>query len=106
MCNKPMGADFVFAWPTAEIAGVGPETVASVIYAKEIAAAQNPEEVRKKRIKEYDDVWINPYMAAARGYIDDVIEPEDTRHILINSLEVLRNKVEIHPWKKHSNIQM
>lgn len=106
MCNKPMGADFVFAWPTAEIAGVGPETVASVIYAKEIAAAQNPEEVREKRIKEYDDVWINPYMAAARGYIDDVIEPEDTRHILINSLEVLRNKAEIHPWKKHSNIQM
>ena len=106
MCNKPMGADFVFAWPTAEIALVGPETAASVIYAKEIAAAENPEELRERRLKEYADLWINPYMAAERGYVDDVIEPEDTRRILIRSLEVLENKTEDRPWKKHGNIQM
>ena len=106
MCNKPMGADFVFAWPTAEIALVGPETAASVIYAKELAAAENPEELRERRLKEYADLWINPYMAAERGYVDDVIEPEDTRRILIRSLEVLENKTEEHPWKKHGNIQM
>jgi acetyl-CoA carboxylase carboxyltransferase component len=106
MCNKPMGADFVFAWPTAEIALVGPETAASVIYAKELAAAENPEELRERRLKEYADLWINPYMAAERGYVDDVIEPEDTRRILIRSLEVLANKTEERPWKKHGNIQM
>ena len=106
MCNKPMGADFVFAWPTAEIALVGPETAASVIYAKELATAENPEELRERRLKEYADLWINPYMAAERGYVDDVIEPEDTRRILIRSLEVLENKTEERPWKKHGNIQM
>lgn len=106
MCNKPMGADFVFAWPTAEIALVGPETAASVIYAKEIAAARDPEALREKRLKEYADLWINPYMAAERGYIDDVIDPEDTRRTLIRSLEILRNKTEERPWKKHGNIQM
>jgi len=106
MCNKPMGADFVFAWPTAEIALVGPETAASVIYAKELATAQNPEELRERRLKEYADLWINPYMAAERGYVDDVIEPEDTRRTLIRSLEVLANKTEDRPWKKHGNIQM
>lgn len=106
MCNKPIGADFVFAWPTAEIALVGSETAASVLYGKEIATAENPEEVREMRLKEYSDVWINPYMATERGYIDDVIEPEDTRHILIRTLEVLKNKKEERPWKKHGNIQL
>jgi len=106
MCNKPMGADFVFAWPTAEITLVGPETAASIIYAKEIASAENPVEVREKKLKEYADLWVNPYMAAERGYIDDVIEPEDTRRTLIRSLEVLRDKTEQRPWKKHGNIQM
>jgi acetyl-CoA carboxylase carboxyltransferase component len=106
MCNKPMGADFVFAWPTAEVGLVGPETAASVIYAKELAAAENPKEVKEKRIKEYSKFWINPYRAAERGYIDDVIDPEDTRSTLIRALEVLRNKIDDRPWKKHGNIQM
>ena len=106
MCNRPIGADYVFVWPTAEIALVGPETAASIIYAKEIAAAENPEEIRRKRLEEYTKVWINPYMAAERGYIDDVIEPEETRCILISALETLENKREKRPWKKHGNIQM
>jgi len=106
MCNKPIGADIMFAWPTAEIALVGPETAASVIYAKEIATAENPEELKAKRIEEYDKFWINPYIAAQRGYIDDVIEPEETRIKLIVALETLRNKKVERPRKKHGNLQM
>ena len=106
MCNKPIGADIVYAWPTAEVALVGPETAASVIYAKEIASAENPEELRRKKLEEYTQVWINPFMAAERGYIDDVIEPQDTRFRLISVLQALKNKREEQPWKKHGNIQM
>ncbi|HCX90199.1 MAG: methylmalonyl-CoA carboxyltransferase [Deltaproteobacteria bacterium CG12_big_fil_rev_8_21_14_0_65_43_10] len=106
MCNVPLGADFVFAWPTAEITLVGPETAASILFAKEIAGAENPKEVEEKRIKEYRDVWVNPYMAAERGYIDDVIEPESTRAVLINALNLLKDKVDEKPWKKHGIIQL
>ncbi|MFC1895789.1 acyl-CoA carboxylase subunit beta [Thermodesulfobacteriota bacterium] len=106
MCNAPLGADFVFAWPTAEITLVGPETAASVIFAKEFATAENPDEVREKRIKEYEDVWINPYMAAERGYIDDVIEPESSRATLINAFDLLSDKTDDRPWKKHGIIQL
>jgi len=106
MCNVPLGADFVFAWPTAEITLVGPETAASILFAKEIAGADNPKEVEEKRIKEYRDVWVNPYMAAERGYIDDVIEPEASRAVLINTLNLLKDKVDEKPWKKHGIIQL
>jgi len=106
MCNKPIGADIMFAWPTAEIALVGPETAASVIFAKEIALAKNPEEVRRSRIEEYTKFYVNPYVAAERGYIDDVIEPEETRMKLIAALEALKNKKQDRPYKKHGNLQM
>ncbi|MDY6968952.1 MAG: acyl-CoA carboxylase subunit beta [Spirochaetota bacterium] len=106
MCNAPIGADYIFAWPTAEITLVGPETAASVLFAKEIANADNPDEVRKKLTKEYNDIWINPYMAAERGYIDDVIEPEMSRAILIKSLRLLEKKTDVRPWKKHGIIQL
>ena len=106
MCNKPIGADIMFAWPTAEIALVGPETAASVIFAREIASAKNPEEVRRSRIEEYTKFYINPYVAAERGYIDDVIEPEETRIKLITALEVLKDKKQDRPYKKHGNLQM
>ncbi|MEW6033309.1 MAG: acyl-CoA carboxylase subunit beta [Chloroflexota bacterium] len=106
MCNKPIGADLMFAWPTAEIALVGPATAASVLYAKEIAAAANPEEVKARRIAEYAEYYVNPYVAAERGYIDDVIEPEETRARLIATLEVLQNKQDHRPEKKHGNLQM
>ena len=106
MCNVPLGADFVFAWPTAEITLVGPETAASILFAKEIAGADNPKELEEKRIKEYRDVWVNPYMAAERGYIDDVIEPESTRAVLINALNLLKDKIDEKPWKKHGIIQL
>jgi acetyl-CoA carboxylase carboxyltransferase component len=106
MCNKPMGADLMFAWPSAEITLVGAETAASVIFAKEIASAANPEEVAKKRIEEFKRLYVNPYIAAERGYIDDVIEPEDTRMALISALEAMRNKKQDRPEKKHANMQM
>ena len=106
MCNRPIGADFVFAWPTAEIALVGPRTAASILFAKEIAVAPNPKEVERERIEEYTRVYVNPYVAAERGYIDDVIEPEETRIKLIWALEVLKDKQEERPWKKHGNIRL
>jgi acetyl-CoA carboxylase carboxyltransferase component len=106
MCNAPLGSDMVYAWPTAEIALVGPATAASVLYAKEIAAAENPNEIRRKRIQDYSDAWVNPYMAASRGYIDDVIEPERSRITLIHALDLLKDKRDERPWKKHGIIQL
>lgn len=106
MCNKPLGADIMFAWPTAEITSVGPEAASSIIFAKEIAAAEKPEEVRQRKIEEYTELFINPYAAAERGYIDDVIEPEETRIKLIDALEAIKNKKEERPAKKHGNLQM
>ena len=106
MCNKPIGADIMFAWPTAEITLVGPETASSVIFAKEIAAAENPEEMKRIKIEEYAKHYVNPYVAAERGYIDDVIEPEETRIKLISALEAMKNKKEERPTKKHANLQM
>ncbi len=106
MCNKPIGADMMLAWPTAEITLVGPDTAASVIFAKEISTASNPEEVKKARIEEFRRLYINPYVAAERGYIDDVIDPEETRVKLITALEALKNKKQDRPFKKHANMQM
>jgi len=106
MCNKPIGADLMYAWPTAEITLVGPATAASIIFAKEIATAENPEEVRNSRIEEFTNLYINPYVAAERGYIDDVIEPEETRIKLVAALQALKHKKQDRPEKKHANMQM
>ncbi len=101
MCSHHLRADFVFAWPTAEIAVMGPEGAANIIFRNEIKNAENPEEVRKLKIKEYKDKFANPYVAAAYGYIDAVIEPNDTRRMLIHALEISVNKQETPPKKKH-----
>jgi len=106
MLDKAIGADFVFAWPTAQIAIVGAETAASVIFAKEIKEAENPKEVRIKRIKEFSELYENPYRAAERGYVDDVIMPEDTRKVINRALDVLGNKTVARPWRKYSNINL
>jgi methylmalonyl-CoA decarboxylase subunit alpha len=92
MLDKSIGADLVFAWPTARITIVGAETAASVIFAKEIKEAANPEEMKAKRVKEYDDLYENPYQSAARGYTDDVIMPSDTRKVINRSLDILEGK--------------
>ena len=101
MCSHHLRADFVFAWPTAEIAVMGPEGAANIIFRNEIKNSENPDEVRKQKIKEYKDKFANPYVAAANGYIDAVIEPADTRRMLIHALEISTNKKENPPKKKH-----
>ncbi len=101
MCSHHLKADFVFAWPTAEIAVMGPEGAANIIFRKEITEAENPEEMRRKKIEEYKDKFANPYVAAAYGYVDAVIEPTETRHFLTHALEISQNKAEQRPWKKH-----
>ncbi|MFA8432898.1 MAG: acyl-CoA carboxylase subunit beta [Marinifilaceae bacterium] len=101
MNSRHMKADFMFAWPTAEIAVMGPEGAANIIFRKEIAEAENPDEMRKLKVAEYKEKFANPYVAAAKGYIDTVIEPEETRAMLLHSIEVSSNKVDRRPEKKH-----
>lgn len=101
MNSRHMGADFVFAWPQAEIAVMGPEGAANIIFRKEIMGAEDPEGMRKVKIQEYKDKFANPYVAAAKGYVDAVIEPAETRECLIRSLRVAKNKSVLRPEKKH-----
>jgi len=101
MCSRHLKADFVFAWPTAEIAVMGPEGAANIIFRSEIAAAENPEEMRKQKVKEYKKKFANPYVAAAYGYIDAVIDPNESRKFLIHSIDVSSHKDEARPLKKH-----
>ena len=112
MLDKAIGADFVFAWPTARISIVGADTAASVIFAREVREAQNPEEVKAKRIREYSEIYENPYQSAERGYTDEVIMPQDTRKYIVRALDLLENK-SVTPgtcpwkvWRKYSNINL
>ena len=103
MCSSSLRADAVFAWPSAEIAVMGPEGAVNIIHRNEIAKAENPMEMRAKLTAEYRDKFANPYIACARGYVEDVIDPRDTRRRLIVTLESLANKRETRPAKKHGN---
>lgn len=103
MCSRHLGADFVFAWPTAEIAVMGPEGAANIIFRNEIASASNPDEVRKQKVAEYTEKFANPYRAAANGYIDAVITPQETRDYVIHSLKISTSKT-IRPIKKKHGI--
>ncbi len=104
--SKSIGADLVYAWPNAEIAVMGPQGAANIIFAREIQGSSNPEAVREQKIEEYREKFANPYVAASRGMVDDVIDPRDTRIKLIQALEMLRNKKESRPAKKHGNIPL
>jgi acetyl-CoA carboxylase carboxyltransferase component len=106
MCSKDLGADMAFAWPTAQIAVMGAQGAANIIHRKAIKAADDPKQMRAEKIEEYENLFSNPYCAASRGYIDAVIEPSQTRPRLIESLELLCNKREMRPPKKHGNIPM
>ncbi len=106
MSPKALRGDVNLAWPTAEIAVMGPEGAVSIIFKREIAAAADPEAERARLVAEYRAKFANPYVAAARGYLDDVIEPKETRPRLINALEMLRNKRDTNPPKKHGNIPL
>jgi acetyl-CoA carboxylase carboxyltransferase component len=106
MNSKHVRGDLNYAWPTAEIAVMGPDGAVNIIYREEIANAADPEAMRQKLTQEYRDHFANPYVAASRGYVDDVIEPHQTRAKLIAALEMLQNKRDTNPPKKHGNLPL
>lgn len=106
MSSKVMGADVAFAWPSAEIAVMGPEGAANIVYRKQIEAAEDKGAERARMVEEYRKTFLNPYAAAADGYIDDIIEPQETRKRVIAALVALREKTEITPARKHGNIPL
>lgn len=106
MNSKHIGADMNFAWPTAEIAVMGAKGAAEIIFRKEIADSDNPEDKLAEKEAEYAELFAHPYNAAARGYVDEVIKPEVTREKLIRAFEMLKNKVDQLPKKKHGNIPL
>jgi acetyl-CoA carboxylase carboxyltransferase component len=106
MSSKHIRGDVNLAWPSAEIAVMGPDGAVNVIFRKEIAEAADPEARRAELIALYREQFANPYVAASRGYLDDVIEPRETRPRLINALEMLQNKRDTNPPKKHGNIPL
>jgi acetyl-CoA carboxylase carboxyltransferase component len=106
MNSKHIRADLNIAWPTAEIAVMGPEGAVEIIYRRQLAEADDPVAKKKELADEYREKFANPYIAASRGYIDDIIEPRNTRPRLINALQVFQNKRDDNPPKKHGNIPL
>ncbi len=106
MNSKHIGADMNYAWPTAEIAVMGAKGAAEIIFKREIAQAENSEAKLQEKVEEYTSKFANPYRAAHRGYIDEVIKPEETRHKLLRAFKMLENKVDALPRKKHGNIPL
>jgi propionyl-CoA carboxylase beta chain len=106
MSSKHIRGDISYAWPTSEIAVMGPEGAVNIIFRKEIAGAEDPEAERDRRVEEYREQFANPYVAASRGYVDDVIEPQQTRPRIIEALKMLENKRDTNPPKKHGNIPL
>lgn len=106
MCSKDLGADIVLAWPSAEIAVMGPKGAANIIFRKEIAASEQPDVTRKEMIEQYEREFATPYKAAERGFVDDIIEPAATRPRIIEALDMLGSKREHRPSKKHGNMPL
>jgi propionyl-CoA carboxylase beta chain len=106
MASKHIRTDVNYAWPTAEIAVMGPEGAVDIVYKRDLGAAANRENLRQEKIEEFRDRFANPYVAAERGYVDAVIQPRDTRKKLIQALAMLETKREKLPPKKHGNIPL
>jgi acetyl-CoA carboxylase carboxyltransferase component len=106
MSSKHMRGDINYAWPTAEIAVMGPEGAVNILFKREIEEASDPEALRQQLIADYREKFANPFIAAARGYLDDIILPAETRPKLIIALEMLKNKRDTLPPKKHANIPL
>ena len=106
MSSKHIRGDVNLAWPSAEIAVMGPKGAAEIIFKKEISNAEDPEAMLAQKEKEYREKFANPFMAAELGYIDEVIEPRFTRLRIIQALHMLQNKVDANPAKKHGNIPL
>ncbi|MEK7769916.1 MAG: carboxyl transferase domain-containing protein, partial [candidate division NC10 bacterium] len=106
MSSKHIRGDANFAYPTAEIAVMGPDGAVNILYRREMDAARDPAALKEEKTREYREKFANPYVAAERGYVDEVIEPKDTRRKLIQALEVLHTKRDQNPPKKHGNIPL
>ncbi|MFZ1676411.1 MAG: acyl-CoA carboxylase subunit beta [Saprospiraceae bacterium] len=106
MNSKHIGADFNFAWPSAEIAVMGAKGASEIIFKKEIQSSSNPQATLSEKEKEYGDLFANPYQAAERGFIDEVIRPEESRRKILKALVVLTNKKKSRPFRKHGNIPL
>ncbi len=106
MSSKSIGADFAVAWPTAEIAVMGPQGAVEIVYRKDLETAEDPATRRTELVDEYTEKFANPYVAAERGYVDDVIDPSETRPTLVRALSMLRTKTEDFPKRKHGNIPL
>ncbi|HVD00716.1 MAG TPA: acyl-CoA carboxylase subunit beta [Candidatus Dormibacteraeota bacterium] len=106
MSSRGLGADLNLAWPTAEIAVMGPEAAVNIIYRRELAASKSPDQRRKELVADYVERFANPYVAAERGFIDDVCEPRETRRMLVRALELCLNKRVDPPPRKHGNIPL
>jgi acetyl-CoA carboxylase carboxyltransferase component len=106
MNSKSIGADLAFAWPTAELAVMGASGAVGIVYRRDLAEAEDPEGLRAQLIDDYEERYANPYIAAERGFIDDVIDPAETREILARSLDLLRGKREELPKRKHGNVPL
>ena len=109
MSCKQLRGDINYAWPSANLAVMGAEGAVEILYSKEIKAIEDPAErarLSDEKKKEYNDLFCNPYNAASYGYIDDVIEPRNTRFRVIRALEQLAGKAQENPWKKHDNLPL
>ena len=106
MCSKAIGADVVYAWPSASIGVLGSEGAVNIIYDKEIKNSKDPMKVYNDKIKEYNDKYMNPYVAASRAYVDDIIEPRNTRKYLISAFDAFETKVVLKNKRKHGNIPL
>ena len=106
MGSKQVRTDINLAWPTAEVAVMGAEGAVSIVYRRELAAAADQDAARRQKVDEFRERFANPFIAAERGYVDDVIEPHETRSRVIRALRMLENKVDTMPRKKHGNIPL
>jgi propionyl-CoA carboxylase beta chain len=106
MSSKHIRGDLNYAWPTAEVAVMGPDGAVNIVMKREIDQSAEPDSTRRRLIEEYTDRFANPYVAASRGYIDDVIEPRETRPRIVAGLELLKNKRDTNPPKKHGNMPL
>jgi acetyl-CoA carboxylase carboxyltransferase component len=106
MNSKSIGADLAFAWPSAELAVMGPQGAVEILYRRDLAEAGDPVARRAELVEQYTERFANPYLAAERGYVDDVIDPAETRTVIARSLDILRSKQEELPKRKHGNVPL
>ena len=106
MSSKHIRGDINYCYPTAEIAVMGADGAVNIIFRNEIKDSKNPEETRRQLVADYQEKFASPYKAAELGYVDEIIEPEETRPKIIQALDILKTKVDTNPWRKHGNIPL